>query len=158
MEIKVKNEEKMQDLGGHLARVLAANDVVYLIGELGAGKTVLVRGAARSLGYQGRVTSPTFSLMNIYESNPIIYHFDFYRLDKPDLADLGLEDYLERGGLSMIEWPQIGKEMLPQEALWVEIELTDDDYNRERKVRLWAHGSRYQDKLERLKQFVDFSD
>ena len=67
----------MISLGKLLACVLAKNDVVYLIGELGAGKTTLVRGIARGLGYTGRVTSPTFTLMNIYNVDIDIFHFDF---------------------------------------------------------------------------------
>ena len=158
MDIKVNSEEEMQMLGSDLAAVLDEDDVVYLRGELGAGKTVLVRGVARGLGYEGRVTSPTFTLMNVYPSTPMIYHFDFYRLESPDLADLGLEEYIERGGISLVEWPQIGKELLPREALWVEIELTEDDYDRARMVHISAQGEKYQEKLERLRQIVDLSD
>jgi len=158
MDIKVYSEEEMQQLGSNLASVLGEDDVVYLLGELGAGKTALVRGAARGLGYIGRVTSPTFTLMNIYPTTPTIYHFDFYRLEGSDLVDLGLEDYLEQGGIAMIEWPQIGKDLLPREGLWLEIELVDDDYERERKVHITAVGSKYQEKLERLRQIVDFSN
>ena len=158
MDIKVNSEEEMQILGSDLAAVLDEDDVVYLRGELGAGKTVLVRGVARGLGYEGRVTSPTFMLMNVYPSKPMIYHFDFYRLESPDLVDLGLEEYIECGGISLVEWPQIGKELLPQEALWIEIELTDGDYERARTVHISAQGEKYQEKLERLRQIVDLSD
>ncbi len=158
MDITIYSEEEMHQLGNHLASVLDEDDVVYLRGELGAGKTVLARGVARGLGYEGPVTSPTFTLMNIYPSTPVIYHFDFYRLESRDLTDLGLEDYLEQGGISLIEWPQVGKDLLPREALRVEIELTDDDYERERKVHILAQGCKYQEKLERLRQIVDFSD
>ena len=158
MDIKVNSEEEMQILGGELAAVLEEDDVVYLRGELGAGKTVLVRGVARGRGYEGRVTSPTFTLMNVYPSSPMIYHFDFYRLDSTDLADLGLEDYIERGGISLVEWPQIGEKLLPREALWVEIELTENDYDRARMVHISAEGNKYQEKLERLRQIVDLSN
>ncbi|MEA4926077.1 MAG: tRNA (adenosine(37)-N6)-threonylcarbamoyltransferase complex ATPase subunit type 1 TsaE [Syntrophomonadaceae bacterium] len=155
MQIKVNSEDEMEVLGGCLAQVLAKDDVVYLRGELGAGKTVLVRGAARGLGYQGRVTSPTFTLMNIYPGSSTIYHFDFYRLESADLADLGLEEFMENGGISLVEWPQIGQEVLPGEALWVDIALTDDDYDLARTVHISARGDRYQDKLERLRQIVN---
>lgn len=155
MAIEVHNEEEMQKLGRDLASVLAEDDVVYLLGELGAGKTTLVRGVARGLGYPGRVTSPTFTLMNIYATDPLIYHFDFYRLENSDMEDLGLDDYLECGGISLLEWPQVGQELLPQEALWLEIELIDNDYERSRMVSISAQGSKYQDKLERLRQIVN---
>lgn len=158
MDITVYSEEEMYKLGHDLASVLDEDDVVYLRGELGAGKTVLVRGVARGLGYEGPVTSPTFTLMNVYPTTLMIYHFDFYRLESPDLSDLGLDDYLERGGISMIEWPQIGKDLLPREAIEVKIELTGDDYDRERKVYLSAQGRKYEEKLERLRQIVNFSN
>lgn len=158
MLLTVNTEQEMLQLGRDLAGVLGENDVVYLLGDLGLGKTVLVRGVAKALGYRGAVTSPTFTIMNVYASTPPIYHFDFYRLDSPDLADLGLEDYMECGGVSLIEWPQVGKEVLPREAMWLEITLRDDDYDGARRVKIFAAGQPYQDKLERLRQIVDFSD
>lgn len=154
MDLKIYNEEEMMDFGKALASVLAADDVVYLIGNLGAGKTTLVRGVARALGYAGRVTSPTFTLMNIYESIPPIYHFDFYRLAGEEIEDLGLDDYLERQGISLIEWPQLENLGLPQEALVIEISLAGDDYDRERLVNIRAKGDKYQEKLEGLMRCV----
>ena len=140
----------MISLGKLLARVLAKNDVVYLTGELGAGKTTLVRGIARGLGYNGHVTSPTFTLMNIYDADIDIFHFDFYRLQGNDLADLGLEEYLEKDGLSLIEWPQVADNQLPSEALLINIALVEEDYERERLVTISAKGQRYQAKVEEL--------
>jgi tRNA threonylcarbamoyladenosine biosynthesis protein TsaE len=151
----VPDDENMQLLGRSLARVLDKGDVVYLIGELGAGKTTLVRGVARGLGYQGRVTSPTFTIMNIYDTVPKIYHFDFYRLEEGDFNDLGLEDYLEKEGIAFIEWPQASSKVLPDEALIIKIDLVDDDYDRERKVSLSGQGIGYVNKLEELKKLVD---
>lgn len=155
MDVTVYNEEEMLDLGRSIAAILGPGDIVYLRGVLGAGKTVLVRGIARGLGYGGAVTSPTFTLMNIYPAEPVIYHYDFYRLDSPDLDDLGLEDYLEKGGISLLEWPQVGMDILPQQALAVDIELTGDDYERERQVHISAQGDQYKEKLERLKTIAD---
>lgn len=155
MLITVYSEEEMISLGKLMACVLAKNDVVYLTGELGAGKTTLVRGIARGLGYNGRVTSPTFTLMNIYNADLDIFHFDFYRLQGNDLADLGLEEYLEKDGLSLIEWPQVADNLLPSEALLVNIALVEEDYERERLVTVSARGQRYQAKVEELKVYVN---
>lgn len=155
MQIIVPSDDDMQHFGRSLARVLDKGDVVYLVGELGAGKTTLVRGVARGLGYQGRVTSPTFTIMNIYETSPKIYHFDFYRLEEGDISDLGLEDYLQKEGIAFIEWPRGGHKVLPDEALVINIDLVDDDYDRERKVSLSGRGLGYADKLEELKKLVD---
>jgi tRNA threonylcarbamoyladenosine biosynthesis protein TsaE len=147
----------MISLGKLLARVLDNNDVVYLTGELGAGKTTLVRGIARGFGYTGRVNSPTFTLMNIYTAEIEIFHFDFYRLQGDDLADLGLEEYLEKDGLSLIEWPQITDDQYTLEAgyLLVNIELVEEDYERERLVTLSGRGGRYQAKVEELKVYAN---
>ncbi len=154
MDLIINTEEDMLELGKAIASVLATDDVVYLLGNLGAGKTTLARGIARALGYEGRVTSPTFTLMNIYGSIPPIYHFDFYRLEGGEMQDLGLDDYLERAGVSLIEWPRLESDDLPQEALLVEIRLKDDDYDKERLVHIWAQGERYQEKIEGLMNFV----
>ena len=157
MLITVYSEEEMISLGKLLARVLDNNDVVYLTGELGAGKTTLVRGIARGFGYTGRVNSPTFTLMNIYTAEIEIFHFDFYRLQGDDLADLGLEEYLEKDGLSLIEWPQITDDQYTLEAgyLLVNIELVEEDYERERLVTLSGRGGRYQAKVEELKVYAN---
>lgn len=152
MELIISDEDKMQELGKKIAQVLTDKDLVYLIGELGAGKTTLVRGIARGKGYEGLVTSPTFTLMNMYQGDIRINHFDFYRLTSEDIYDLGLEDYLERNGLSLIEWPEAGQSYLPQDALLINIQLIDDDYNRERKVVISASGSYYLKKIEELQK------
>lgn len=153
MQVLIYNEYEMEQLGEKIAQVLDDNDLVYLRGELGAGKTTLVRGIARAKGYRGRVTSPTFTLMNVYDmENTQINHFDFYRLNANDIYDLGLEDYLERQGLSLIEWPQAGAHVLPPEALLIDISLTEDDYERERQVSIKAQGSRYQGKIQELQK------
>lgn len=154
MQLIIPDEKAMEEFGGQLAAVLRAGDVVYLSGELGAGKTTLVRGAARKLGYRDPVTSPTFTIMNIYQTNPPIYHFDFYRLENNDLQDLGLEDYLEKDGIAFVEWPCLTGE-LPAEALHIQIELINDDYERERRVLLSAQGMEYDNRLKELKKCVD---
>ena len=165
LDIKIYNEEEMERLGEKVAGALGSGDLVYLIGELGAGKTTLVRGIARGLSYQGRVNSPTFTLMNIYPAQPVIYHFDFYRLEGRELLDLGLEDYLEQEGIALIEWPQAGfslldqpkgTDVLPQDAIYIKIELTDDDYDREREVSISTKGDRYQYVLEELRKTCAF--
>lgn len=152
MQKIIASDEEMQQFGRVLAGVLEKGDVLYISGELGTGKTTLVRGIARGLGYSGRVSSPTFTIMNIYPTIPEIYHFDLYRLQDSDLDDLGWEEYLEREGVSLIEWPQAGKSVFPGEALVISIELCNDDYERERVVYISAGGNRYRQKVEELKK------
>lgn len=158
LDIVVCSEEEMEQLGTAIAQVLEAGDLVYLIGDLGVGKTTLARGIARGLGYKGRVNSPTFVIMNIYENIPPIYHFDFYRLKTDDMLDLGLEDYLDKEGVILVEWPQAGEKILPREALVISISLIGGDYDRERTVNVSARGKRYRQKLEELKCGADISD
>ena len=150
VEIYVGSEEAMQQLGMMIAPLLATGDIVYLRGELGAGKTTLVRGIAWGMGYKGKVTSPTFTIMNIYPVKPEIYHFDFYRLEKGDLSDLGLDDYLHGEGITLIEWPEIGFGDLPEEALIISISLVEDDYDRERQVVITARGPGYEKTLKEI--------
>lgn len=157
MDLIINTEAEMMTLGKELAAVLESDDVVYLMGELGVGKTTLVRGIARAMGYGGRVTSPTFTLMNIYDCDPPLYHFDFYRLENGDTCDLGLEDYLERQGISLIEWPHLDDGRLPAEAMLVAITLQYDDYERARVVKITTRGAKYQEKLEGLMQLVHSS-
>ena len=152
MELYVESDKAMQLLGKKIAPLLTKGDIVYLHGELGAGKTTLVRGITRGMGYPGKVTSPTFTLMNIYPVDPDIYHFDFYRLEENDLNDLGLDDYLEGEGITLIEWPEVGLNILPSEALVISISLVDDDYDRERKVEITARGPYYEQKLKEIEE------
>lgn len=151
LELIADTASSMHNLGKKLASLLKARDVLYLDGDLGVGKTTLVQGIAQGLNYEGLVTSPTFTIMNIYPTNPEIYHYDFYRLEIEDLDDLGLTDYVEQDGITIIEWPKLDSDLLPEDALIVTISLLDDDYDRARKVVFTAVGERYQPLLEELK-------
>ncbi|MBO8158255.1 tRNA (adenosine(37)-N6)-threonylcarbamoyltransferase complex ATPase subunit type 1 TsaE [Thermosyntropha sp.] len=158
MQLVVENAAKMEELGEKLAGLLKSQDIVYLTGDLGVGKTTLVRGIARGLGYEGKVTSPTFTLMNIYEGKFPIFHFDFYRLDEEsELKDLGLEDYLGKEGIALVEWAKGSSLFLPEEALFINITLVDDDYEKGRLVSFKACGKKYEEKLKELKNLAGFS-
>lgn len=101
-------ESDTLELGRALGRALAPGLVVYLSGDLGAGKTTLARGVLRALGYEGRVKSPTFTLVEVYEfSRLYLYHFDFYRFDSPEeLGDAGLREYFSANAVCLVEWPE----------------------------------------------------
>ncbi len=158
MELLIYNEEEMNRLGILIAKHLKGDEIIYLSGELGAGKTTLVRGIMRGLNYQDKVTSPTFTLMNLYSSHPPVFHFDFYRLGPGEIEELGLQDYLGRGGISMIEWPEIAGEELPREALQIKIELMADDYDRERRVIITGQGEKYCRLIEELMSDAHFGN
>lgn len=117
------SESETEELGRRLAAALAPGAVVAYRGGLGMGKTAFTRGLARGLGYEGRVTSPTFTIVNEYEGDgPPLFHFDMYRLDSAaDLFDIGWEDYLDRGGVCAVEWSERVEEALPEGAVTVSI-------------------------------------
>ncbi|WP_258358643.1 tRNA (adenosine(37)-N6)-threonylcarbamoyltransferase complex ATPase subunit type 1 TsaE [Moorella sulfitireducens (nom. illeg.)] len=136
------------ELGRILGRLLGPGDVVILTGELGAGKTTLAQGLARGLGVTGRVTSPTFTLIQEHQGRLPFYHIDIYRLDDPGAAvELGLEEYLYGRGVTVIEWGERLGELLPPEYLEVCLEY---DPRSGRRAILKARGERYDRILEEL--------
>lgn len=108
MERYSASEQETEAIGREMAQRLAPGAVVAFTGDLGAGKTAFVRGMAQGLGISQRVTSPTFTIVNEYEGGRLpLFHFDMYRLSsEEDLFDIGWEDYLDRGGLCVVEWSE----------------------------------------------------
>ena len=108
MDYLTHNETETAALGARLAGALSPGAVVAYRGGLGMGKTAFTRGLARGLGYVGRVTSPTFTIVNEYEGGRLpLFHFDMYRLGSAEeLFDIGWEDYLDRGGVCAVEWSE----------------------------------------------------
>jgi tRNA threonylcarbamoyladenosine biosynthesis protein TsaE len=126
-------------VAARVAARLPRGGVVALQGELGAGKTTFVQGLARALGVARPVTSPTFTLVGEYAAGQdrLLVHMDLYRLRSPDdLLAIGFAEYLERGAIVAIEWPERAGELLPVDAIWVEIGLTSDP--RARRIRVGA--------------------
>ena len=121
MDYLTHNEKETEALGERLAAVLFPGAVVAYRGGLGMGKTAFTRGLARGLGYAGRVTSPTFTIVNEYEGGRLpLFHFDMYRLpDAGALFDIGWEDYLDRGGVCAVEWSERTPEALPPDTVHV---------------------------------------
>ncbi len=104
--VTTTSEAETMETGAKLASSLVAGDTVLLVGALGAGKTVFVRGVALALGVDpGEVRSPTFTLVNFYRGRLPVYHVDLYRIEKQeDLSELGLEDLIGRDGVALVEW------------------------------------------------------
>ena len=118
-------------LGRQLALKLRPNTVVACRGGLGMGKTALTRGIAQGLGYTGRVTSPTFTIVNEYLGKTPVFHFDMYRLDDSDaLFDIGWEDYLDRGGVCVVEWSENVADAMPEDAIVVSFTRGQTDNER----------------------------
>lgn len=113
--VTVDSEEAMLALAASMAGHLRPGQLVYVQGDLGAGKTTFVRGLLRGLGYRGHVKSPTFTLVEPYEvAGMMIYHLDLYRLTAPDeLESVGIRDYVSGSGVCVVEWAERGEGVLP---------------------------------------------
>lgn len=128
IDIDVFSCEQMNDFGNKLAKNLPSGTVVALLGDLGAGKTTLVRGVAKGLNISEVVQSPTFNIMKLYlkGDRPLI-HIDAYRLADLD-TDIGLDEYIGyETGLTMIEWPLFIEKLLPDNTLFIEISITGEN-------------------------------
>jgi len=122
--------EETEAFGASLARSLRGGDVVAFTGALGMGKTAFTRGLARGLGCRGRVSSPTFTIVNEYDGATPLFHFDLYRLGGADeLYDIGWDDYLARGGVCAVEWSERAAGALPEGTITVDLArgATDDE-------------------------------
>ncbi|HQR03158.1 MAG: tRNA (adenosine(37)-N6)-threonylcarbamoyltransferase complex ATPase subunit type 1 TsaE [Proteobacteria bacterium] len=113
--VDLPDEAATLALGARLGSVLGPGAVLYLEGDLGVGKTTLVRGILRSLGYAGRVKSPTYTLVEPHVvSGLYLYHFDFYRFNQPEeYLDAGLDEYFSDGNVCLVEWPDKAAPYLP---------------------------------------------
>lgn len=125
--VTARGEAEQEALGRRLAQYCLPPCVIYLMGDLGTGKTTLARGFLRGLGYTGNVKSPTYTLMEPYDiDDRVCYHFDLYRLvDAEELEYLGLEDLLTPVGVWLVEWPDKGRGGLPSADLVVSISHED---------------------------------
>ena len=121
--IFLQNEAKTMELGAAITTLLPTGGVVRLYGDLGTGKTTMVRGLLRSLGFEGTVKSPTYTLVEPYHVNDRdIYHFDLYRLGDPEeLEYMGIRDYIRHDALCLIEWPEKGGGFIPEGDLHISL-------------------------------------
>jgi tRNA threonylcarbamoyladenosine biosynthesis protein TsaE len=137
-----KGSEETKAFGKHLAKRLKGGDIICLFGDLGSGKTTLIKGIAAGLKIDpANVNSPTFVLMNIYEGRRPLYHFDLYRLeDLHGINSIGYEEFLYGQGVSVIEWADRLGEFLPGEYLRIEMDHKKLD---ERVIRLSAENRKF---------------
>jgi len=131
LEYTTASTEETEALGQALAKTLASGTLLALHGDLGAGKTAFVRGLAAGLGYHGRVTSPTFTIVNEYEGKMPLFHFDLYRLGSEDeLYDIGFDEYLSRNGICAVEWSERAPELMSAAQVQVTISRLDETSRR----------------------------
>lgn len=149
LELRVPTSEDMRSLGAAVGSVLMPGDVVALTGDLGAGKTTLVQGAAPSLGVQDAVTSPTFTLVREYRGRWPVYHLDVYRLNRiQEVIDLGFEELLDPEGVTFVEWGDAIAGLLPSSYLEIELWTRAEDDGR--MVLLSGVGDSWSTRWERL--------
>ena len=125
-EIVIDSLDELKDVAEAVIDSLDDRNVVALFGAMGAGKTTLISAIMEYLGSTDNVTSPTFALVNQYNtaSNAPVYHFDFYRINRIEEAfDMGYEEYFYSGDLCLVEWPELVEQLLPEDAMVVKIEV-----------------------------------
>lgn len=131
IELELADAAATEALGRALATVIEAGDVILLMGDLGAGKTTLVRGLVAGLGGNDAVTSPTFTLRHEYSTTPHLTHVDCWRLDQLDeLIDLGLEEARDDGAAIVIEWGELARALFPDRILEVALDERDEGASR----------------------------
>lgn len=137
-----RNENDTAELAQNIESEKFPNMVICLDGELGSGKTVFVKGFAHALAIEDNITSPTFNIIKEYNSGELpLYHMDVYRLDK-DSNDIGIEDYFNKGGITLIEWADIITDILPEERLQINIKVISENT---RVFELIPYGEKYEE-------------
>lgn len=144
LEVCTQNLEQTHALGEKIGRTAQKNMVFLLDGDLGAGKTTLTQGIAKGLDIRRNVTSPTFTILKIYQGRMPLYHIDAYRLEGT-VQDLGFEELMEDEGLTVIEWSEYVSWLIPEEYMKVTISLLEED---SRRFVFEAHGEQYEKLLE----------
>lgn len=148
IEKEVYGEEAMEQFGADMASAFANGGVVFLDGNLGMGKTTLVRGLLRGMGYVGPVKSPTYTIVEPYEMNGVeAFHFDLYRIAEPEeLEYMGIRDYFREGALCLVEWAEMGKGVLPEADLVIHLDFVRQG----RKVSIAATSAKGETILQRF--------
>ncbi len=149
MEYKIttNSEQETYELAQNFESEKFNNMVICLIGELGSGKTVFTKGFASALGIDENITSPTFNIIKEYNSGEMnLYHMDVYRLEG-DTTDLGLEEYLKKDGIVIIEWADMISSELPEERLEIRFKISGEE---RRNLVITPYGSKYEDLCEEV--------
>jgi tRNA threonylcarbamoyladenosine biosynthesis protein TsaE len=132
--VVTKSSDDTKGVAAKFSAGLKGGEVIALVGELGAGKTCFVQGLAEGLNINKKyyVNSPTFTILNIYEGGKKpVYHFDWYRLESEnECLDIGLEEYFDGNGISVIEWAEKFPRLLPEKTIWIRIDVEGEKKRR----------------------------
>jgi len=145
-----RSSDETVRLGERLARSCREGDIICFFGDLGSGKTTLIKGIAQGLNIRKtKVNSPTFVLMNVYHGRLPLFHFDLYRLeDITEIASIGTDEFLYDDGVAVIEWADRFGELMPDEYLRIDLKHKKED---ERLIKISAKGVRYRRILDKIK-------
>ena len=145
VELMVTQPEQTMMIGQKLAPYLQAKDVILLDGDLGAGKTTFTKGLALGLGIKRNIKSPTFTIIREYQDGRLpLYHMDVYRLEDGGGDELGLEEYFNGDGVSVVEWSKFVADELPADYLRIAFKRQDDAGESQRKLILDPKGARFE--------------
>jgi len=149
MQIITDSAKETEGLGKRLAKFLQGKDIICLFGQLGSGKTTFIKGLAAGLGVKKiEVSSPSFILMRKYKGRLPLYHFDLYRIkDSAELCDIGYEEFVFDAAVSVIEWADRMKELLPKDYLRIDFTFVDSN---KRQIKFNAKSKYYRDLIKRL--------
>ena len=153
IQISIQAENELMALAERMGKHAKEGDSFLLVGDLGAGKTTFSKAFAKGLGVEEEITSPTFSILNAYDSGrEVLHHFDLYRLNEvEELNDIGFYEYVAEG-VSLVEWANLFEEEMPESALRIEIVITGEtarnlvlssDICTEEELRSWVHDTSY---------------
>lgn len=147
--INIKDKDEMKQFANQLVELIEPSDLILLNGDLGAGKTTLTQFIGQAMGVTRTINSPTFNIIKSYKgTNLKLHHMDCYRLEDSE-EDLGFDEYFEDEALTVIEWSQFIKDLLPKEALVINIKVIDES---QRQITLEAEGNHYIAMKEALEQ------
>ncbi|WP_338630812.1 tRNA (adenosine(37)-N6)-threonylcarbamoyltransferase complex ATPase subunit type 1 TsaE [Clostridium baratii] len=146
MEFEVNSISETTNIGKALGKLLNAGDIICLTGDLGTGKTHITKGIAKGLNITDNITSPTFNIVNEYDSGRLkLNHFDVYRVSDPDeIYAIGFDDYIFSDAVSIIEWANYIEEILPNDFLHIYIQKDLSKGENYRKITLTPYGEKYQ--------------
>ncbi|GAX08925.1 MAG TPA: tRNA (adenosine(37)-N6)-threonylcarbamoyltransferase complex ATPase subunit type 1 TsaE [Lactobacillus sp.] len=151
--VKVSTPEETMAIGQKIAPLLAPKDIILLDGDLGAGKTTFTKGLAAGLGIKRNVKSPTFTIIREYQDGRLpLYHMDVYRLEDGSGDELGLDEYFNGDGVSVVEWSKFVADELPDDYLRIAFKRLDDEGENQRELIFDPHGQRFETMVSKLQE------